>query len=268
MCYAILLSGIGFSPLHAAVGQWIDVTDGSATYDGTTSLVLTDRHTYRPSSAIAWIGTDVTLPDKATVMIGASSVPSFLGNTYTSLTIAAAGKLTLYGADGVAEVITSLIKLVKGLLIIDDRTSGGLTISTVTMNADAEVGNITINTFGAGTVLNLGVSFVPIGSGAPLTLNVDDSAIVTLTTLTSIPRLTGKGRIKLGASLMAISSTEVSRLSGFKGELVTASGGTTDISFTSDAFIWTLSGVTEIPYLVIKVMKGTVRLSANTKITF
>ena len=265
---AILFSCIVFpTQLHAA-GQWTDVTDGTATHDGTTALVLIDRHTYRPTSATAWIGTDVTLPDKATVMVGASSVPSFLGNAYTSLTIAAAGKLTLYGADGVAEVITSLVKAAKGPFIIDDRTSGGLTITALTANTDAEVGNITINTFGAGTVLSLGVSLIPVGSAAPLTLNVDDSAIITLNTITSIPRLTGKGRIKLGASLMAILSTEVSRLSGFKGELITAAGGTTDISFTSDPYVWTLSGVTEVPYAILKIFKGKVSLPARTKIIF
>ncbi|MDP3641366.1 MAG: hypothetical protein Q8R43_02905, partial [Alphaproteobacteria bacterium] len=195
ICYAMVLSCIVFSTQLNAAGQWTDVTDGTATHDGTTALVLTDKHTYRPTSATAWVGTDVTVPDKATVMVGASSVQNFSGNTYTSLTIAAAGKLILYGADGVAEVITSLVKSAKGVLTIEDRTSGGLTITAFTANTDAEVGNITINTFGAGTVLNLGVSLNPIGSAGPLTLNVDDSAIVTLTTLTSIPRITGKGRI-------------------------------------------------------------------------
>lgn len=265
--YAILLSCIGLPQLHAA-GEWTDLTDGITTYDGTTPIILIDRHTYRPTSATAWTGTDVTLPANATVTIGASSVPSFLGNTYTSLTIAAAGKMTFYGADGVAEVITSLIKSAKGMFIVDDRTSGGLTITSFTANTDAEVGNITINTFGAGTVLNLGVSLVPIGGAAPLTLNVDDSSIITLSTITSIPRLTGKGRIKLGASLMTILSSEVSRLSGFKGVIITATGGATDISFTSDAYIWTLSGATEVSYAVIKLMKGTVRLPASTKIVF
>lgn len=266
--YAILLGCIVLpNQLHAA-GQWTDITDGTATYDGTAALVLTDKHTYRPTSATAWVGSDVTLPANATVTIGASSVSNFLGNTYTSLTVSSAGKLTLYGADGVAEVITSLVKSAKGMFIIDDRTSGGLTITSFTGNADAEVGNITINTFGAGTVLSLGVSLVPAGTAAPLTLNVDDSSIITLSTITSIPRLTGKGRIKLGASLMTILSTEVTRLSGFKGEIITATGGTTDISFTSDAYVWTLSGATEVSYAIIKLMKGTVRLPASTKITF
>lgn len=242
--YATVFSCIVFPQLHAA-GQWTDLTDGTATYDGTTTIALIDKHTYRPTSATAWVGTDVTLPANATVTIGASSVPNFLGNTYTSLTVAAAGKLTLYGADGVSEVITALVKSAKGVFIIDDRTSGGLTISAFTGNGDAEIGNVTINAYGAGTVLSLGISLIPAGAAAPLTLNIDDSSIITLSTITSIPRLTGKGRIKLGASLMAILSTEVARLSGFKGELITASGGTTDISFTSDAFVWTLSGATE-----------------------
>jgi hypothetical protein len=265
--YVTLLSCIVFPQLHAA-GQWTDLTDGTATYDGTTTVALVDKHIYRPTSATAWVGTDVTLPTNATATIGASSVKNFSGNTYTSLTIAAAGKLTLYGADGVSEVITSLVKSAKGVFIIDDRTSGGLTISSFTANSDAEVGNITINTYGADTVLSLGTSLIPVGTAAPLTLNIDDSSIITLSTITSIPRLTGKGRIKLGASLMAILSTEVSRLSGFKGELITASGGPTDISFTSDAFIWTMSGATEISYAIIKLMKGTVRLPATTKIIF
>jgi hypothetical protein len=265
--YTVLFSCITFSSqLHAA--QWIDLMDGTATYDGTTPLTLVDKHTYRPTSATAWVGTDVTLPDKATATIGASSVPNFSGNTYTKLTVAAAGKLTFYGADGVLEVITSLVKSAKGMFIIDDRTSGGLTISAFTANADAEVGNITINTFGTGTVLDLGVSLLPAGSAVPLTLNVDDSSIITLNTITSIPKLTGKGRIKLGTSLTTILSTEVSRLLGFKGELITASGGTTDISFTSDAFVWTLSEATDVSYAVIKLMKGTVRLPASTKIVF
>ncbi len=265
---AILLSCICLQNQVHGAGQWTDITDGTATHDGTTALVLIDKHTYRPTSATAWVGTDVTLPANATVMIGASSVSGFLGNRYTALTIAAAGKLTLYGADGVPEVITSLVKSAKGVFIIEDRTSGGLTITALTANTDAEVGNITINTFVAGAVLNLGVSLVPVGAAAPLTLNVADDAIVTLTTITSIPKITGKGMLKLGASLMAILSTEVSRLSGFKGTLITASGGTTDISFTSDPFVWTFSGAPEITYLILSKLKGTARLPANTKIIF
>jgi len=155
------------------------------------------------------------------------------------------------------------------VLQLEDRTSGGLTISSFTANTDAEIGNITLNTFCTGTVLSLGTSLIPMGVAAPpLTLNIDDSAIITLTTIASIPRLTGKGRIKLGASLMSIPSTEISRISGFKGELVTATGGTTDLSFTADPFIWTLSGSTEVVYAVIKLIKGTVRLTASTTIRF
>jgi hypothetical protein len=265
--FALISSFSYASQLHAA-GQWTDVTDGTATYDGTSALVLTDKHTYRPTSATAWVGSDVTLPAAAVVTIGASSVPNFAGNTYTQLTVASSGKLTLYGADGVTEVVTSLIKSAKGGFVLEDRTSGGLTLTAFTANTDAEVGNITINTFGAGTTLTLGVTFIPAGTAQALTINIDDAAVISLATITSIPRLTGKGVLKLTASIMSIPLTEIARISNFKGTLITASGGTTDLVFSSDSYIWTLSGVTEIPYSVIKVMKGTVRLPATTKVTF
>jgi hypothetical protein len=265
---AVILVGVLCTHHLYAAGQWTDLTHGTATHDGTSALTLIDKHTYRPTSTTAWVGSDVTLPANSTVTVGASSAANFLGNTYTSLTVASTGKLIFYGADGVPEVITSLIKSAKGVLQLEDRTSGGLTISSFTANSDAGIGNITLNTFGAGTVLSLGTSLTPVGTAAPLTLNVDDSAIVTLSTITSIPRLTGKDRLKLGASLMSIPSTEIARISGFKGELVTATDGTTDLSFTADPFIWTLSGSTEVVYAVIKLMKGTVRLPANTTIRF
>lgn len=252
--------------LSAAAGQWTDLHTNT-TYDGTTPLVLTSGHSYQPTGTTAWVGSDVTLPPNAVVTVGAPSDAAFLGNTYTALKVVT-GTLNLSGTDGRKEIITLLTKTAKGTFTINDRTSGGLTISTFTATGDAEVGNITINSFGVNTVLSLGVSLAPSGSAAPLTLNIDESAVITLTIITSIPRLTGKGRIILGASLMSISSTEIVRISGFKGEIVTASGGTTDLSFTSDALIWTLSGVTEVQYAVIKLMKGTVRLPASTKIIF
>lgn len=262
------ISSFSFMTQLQAAAQWTDVTDGAATYDGTSALVLIDKHTYRPTSATAWVGSDVTLPAAAVVTIGACSVPNFAGNRYTQLTVANAGKMTLYGADGVAEVITSLIKSAKGALVIEDRTSGGLTMTAFTASTDAEVGNITINTFGAGTTITLGVSFNPVGTAQALTLNIDAAAVITLATITSIPRLTGKGVLKLGASIMTIPLAEITCISNFKGTLITASGGTTDFVFTSDSYIWTLSGVTEIPYAVIKAIKGTVRLAATTKVTF
>lgn len=251
-----------------AAGEWTDVTDGTTTHDGTVALVLTDKRTYRPTSATAWVGSDVSLPAAAVVTIGASGVANFSGNTYTQLTVASSGKITFYGADGVPEVVASLIKSAKGTFTIEDRTSGGLTLTAFTANTDAEVGNITINTYGAGTTLTLGITFVPVGSAAALTLNIDDAAVITLSTITSIPRLTGKGQVKLAASLMTIPLADISRISNFKGILTTAGGGTTDLVFTSDGSIWTLSGVTEVSYSTIKTMKGTVRLPASTKITF
>ena len=268
LSYIALVSSFSYITQLDASGQWTDVTDGSVTYDGTSALVLIDKHTYRPTSATAWVGSDVTLPAAAVVTIAACSVPNFAGNRYTQLTVVNSGKMTLYGADGVAEVITSLIKSAKGALVIEDRTSGGLTMTAFTASTDAEVGNITINTFGAGTTLTLGTSFNPVGAAQALTLNIDDSAIVTVASITSIPRLTGKGVLKLTASIMTVPLAEITRISNFKGTLITASGGTTDMVFTSDSYIWTLSGVTEIPYAVIKAIKGTVRLAATTKVTF
>ena len=268
LSYIALVSSFSYITQLDASGQWTDVTDGAVTYDGTSALVLIDKHTYRPTSATAWVGSDVTLPAAAVVTIAACSVPNFAGNRFTQLTVVNSGKMTLYGADGVAEVITSLIKSAKGALVIEDRTSGGLTMTAFTASTDAEVGNITINTFGAGTTLTLGTSFNPVGAAQALTLNIDDSAIVTVASITSIPRLTGKGVLKLTASIMTVPLAEITRISNFKGTLITASGGTTDMVFTSDSYIWTLSGVTEIPYAVIKAIKGTVRLAATTKVTF
>lgn len=263
-----LITGLTCTTQLNAAGQWTDVTDGTATYDGTSALVLADKHTYRPTSATAWVGSDVTLPAAAVVTIGASSVPNFAGNTYTQLTVASSGRLTLYGADGVTETVTSLVKSAKGALVIEDRTSGGLNLTAFTASTDAAVGDITINTYGAGTTLTIGVSFIPVGTAQALSIYIDDAAVISLATITSIPRLTGKGVIKLTASIMSIPLTEITRISNFKGTLITASGGTTDLVFTSDSYIWTLSGVTEVPYSVIRAMKGTVRLAATTKITF
>lgn len=246
--------------------QLTDIFDNS-THDGSALLTLDDKHTYRPTNAAAWSGA-VTLPSAAVVTIGASSVTGFGGNTYTVFTAEAGGKITLYGADGHAEVMTSFVKSSKGNLVIEDRTSGGLTVSSFTANTDAAVSDITINTFGAGTTLNLSADMVPVGAAKPLTLNIDISAVTTLTTITSIPTLTGSGRLILGASLTVIPLAESPRLAAFKGKITTHSGGTTDITFSAESYIWELSGSSTVSYAIIKLMKGTVRLPASTIIEF
>jgi hypothetical protein len=255
------------SVTHGA-GQWTDLTDGAATHDGATPIVLTNGHTYRPTSANAFLGSDLTLPAGAVATVGAASLQGFAGNTYTLFKVAAGGKLTLYGCDGVAEVFTALEKLAKGPFTMCDHTSGGLTISDFAASGDAAIADLTIDTFGTGTTLNITDALKPAGSALPFTLNVQQSAIVTLTTITSIPKLTGNGRLTLGASINAIPVTEAGRLAAFKGLLTTRSGGVTDIAFTADSAIWTLSGVTTVLYSVIKAMKGTVRLPASTIIQF
>lgn len=250
-----------------AAGQWTDLTDGVSTYDGSTEIALVDRHTYRPTSGNAFTATSMRLPASATVTVGACAVSGFNGNTYSAFTAEGVGNLTLYGCDGTPEVFTSLVKSTKGALIINDRTSGGLTISSFTAAGDALVGDITINTFGAGTVLNFADNMKPVGAAQPFTLNLDPAAIVTLTTLTSVPKLTGTGRLTLGNTLAAITAAEVLRIAGFKGLLTTRAGGTTSITFTADEYTWTLTE-TEVDYSVIKAMKGTVRLPASTVVNF
>lgn len=249
-------------------GQWTNLTaDGEPTYDGSTEIILGDDSTYRPTSSNAFVASSMRLPVGATVMVGACSVVGFAGNTYTSFTAEGGGNLTLYGCDGAIERFVSLIKSTKGALTINDRTSGGLTISSFTAAGDAAVGDITINTFGAGTTLNFADNMKPVGNATPFTLNVDSAAIVTLTTLTSIPKLTGTGRLTLGNSFTTVSTAEVPRLAGFKGQLRTRAGGDTDFAFTADPYTWTLTEAA-VPYAVIKAMKGTVRLPASTVISF
>lgn len=251
---------------QVSAAEWTDVFDGS-THDGSALLTMDDGHTYRPTNAAAWSGA-ITLPATAKATVAAPSVSGFGGNTYTTLTFDAGGALTLYGADGHAEVITSFVKEAKGLATLYDRTSGGLTVSGFTANNDAAVSDITIKAFGAGTTINLTDDMSPVGTASPLTLDVDAAAVVTLTTITTLPTLKGTGRLILGSTLRNIPLAQSPRLAAFKGRLTTDSGGTTDIAFTADSYVFTLSGVTEIPYSVIKLMKGTVRLPASTTVTF
>lgn len=262
-----ILALLGLASSANGAGEWTDLTDGDDTYDGSAELVLVDKHTYRPTSANAFVASSMRLPAGATVMVGACSVIGFQGNTYTSFTAEGAGNLTLYGCDGRVETFTSLVKSTKGSLIINDRTSGGLTIASFTAAGDAAVGDITINTFGAGTVLTIADNMKPAGAAQPFTLNVESSALVTLNTLTSVPKLTGTGRLTLGNSFTTVLIGEVSRLGGFKGLLRTRPGGITEFTFTADDYTWTLTE-TEVTYAVIKAMKGKVRLPASTVINF
>lgn len=249
-------------------GQWTDVTDGVATHDGSSAITLIDKHVYRPTSANAWVGTDVTLPDKASVTVRPSTVANFAGNTYTLLTIIGGGDLTLYGASGVVETITALVKNGPGTLKIQDETAGGLRISGWTANGSAKVADIVINTSGSNTTLNLAAALDPPAGQSPLTVNIDSQAIITLMTLPTIPKLTGSGRIIM-TNIAAITTAELGRLSGFKGILQTRSGGVTDVGVTStETSIWTLSGAVEVKWADLLKMKGTVRLPAGTRINF
>jgi hypothetical protein len=247
--------------------QWTDLTDGIETYDGSISVDLIDNHVYQPTAVAAWTG-EVRLPESASVTIGAAAVGGFLGNTYSQLTVASGGTLKLYGSIGVPEVITTLVKSARGNFTLEDHTAGGLRVVGFSGLNGATVSEITINTFGVGTVLDLHTSLLPAGAAQPLTLNVQASSIVTLITLTSVPRLSGRGRLILGDTLRTLTMADVSRIANFRGQLVTSSAGTTDITFSADTYVWTLSGVAEVPYSVLKAMRGTVRLPASTRIVF
>ncbi len=248
--------------------KWVDATDGSIEHATGSSFELVDAHVYRPAAAVAWVGTDVTLPDKAKVVVRPPNVANFLGNTYSQLTITASGELTLYGVSGVQEIVTSLVKNGAGVFKLHDQTAGGLRIEGWTANGSAKIADVVINVFGSGTTLDLDAALDPPVGQSPLTVNLESQAIATLLTLATVPKLTGFGRLTL-SNIVAIANAELGRLSIFKGILETRSSGTTDIVITTaETSIWTLSGATEVKWTDLKNMKGTVRLAASTRINF
>lgn len=254
------------SALHAA-GEWT-VTGSGATYDGSAEITLANGDIIRPTSANAFVSTQTTLPDKVVAEIERSTVAGFAGNTHTLLRVAASGTITFKGASGHLEVVTNCQKDAKGLLTVNDDTASGLSLVAFTASGEAAVGDIIINESGVDTILSIGLSFLPAAGKSPLTLNLTKKAKITLATITSIVKLIGDGALTLGDQLIAIPATDVPRLVGYKGVLTTRAGGTTDISITSDLWVWTLSGAGEIPWSMLKLMKGTVRIPASRSINF